>query len=297
MVSVIIVSINPDFLRKVKENIGDTIGISHEIIAIDNTHSNYGICQLYNAAAQQAKFEIVCFMHEDIVIHTESWGKKIVDLFGNHPNLGLIGVAGSAYKTFSVSGWDILGDDKNVRFINYIQGYKFLDKESDHQHANSTKKNLTEVAAVDGMWMCTKRSIVLSYPFDEETLSGFHGYDIDFCLSLYKKYVIAVTFDILIEHYSEGNFDKNWFREIIKVHEKWRSILPINLAQIRKREMEIFEKRAFKRGLPYYIELNYTLKSILKILNRLKLLKLIGRLTYLKLYYATIKSFLFSKQR
>ncbi len=49
------------------------------------------------------------------------------------------------------------------------------------------------------------------YPFDEELLTGFHCYDLDFTLQIaadrcYKNYVCCSS-EVLIEHSSQGNFN------------------------------------------------------------------------------------------
>ena len=50
------------------------------------------------------------------------------------------------------------------------------------------------------------------YPFDEELLTGFHCYDLDFTLQIaadrcYKNYVCCSS-EVLIEHSSQGNLIK-----------------------------------------------------------------------------------------
>mgnify|MGYP000074392762 FL=1 len=58
-------------------------------------------------------------------------------------------------------------------------------------------------------------------------LKGFHCYDVDFSLSVnlrYKNYVCGVV-DIF--HYSPGNFNEVWFREVLKTYRKWHDRLPV----------------------------------------------------------------------
>jgi hypothetical protein len=59
--------------------------------------------------------------------------------------------------------------------------------------------------------------------FDEE-LPGFHLYDIDFSLRVGQRYKVAVSYDIIIEHFSEGAFSNEWLISNIKYHNKGNKI-------------------------------------------------------------------------
>src|SRR5205809_6411151 len=103
MLSIIICSRDHEQLVLVKKNISETIGIPFEILSIDNSNNKYSICTAYNTAASEAKYETLCFMHEDIVIRTYNWGNIVLDILKQ--DFGLAGVAGSMYKSRSISGW------------------------------------------------------------------------------------------------------------------------------------------------------------------------------------------------
>ena len=90
---------------QVQQNITDTIGVPWEAIIIDNTISPKGITQVYNKAAAQAKFDILCFVHEDVLFTTQNWGETLINTFKADNRVGLIGVAGSKYKSKLPSGW------------------------------------------------------------------------------------------------------------------------------------------------------------------------------------------------
>ena len=150
MVSVIISSANPTHLKQVTENITTTIGVPFEIIAIDNSKGQQGICAVYNQGIRQARYDMLCFMHEDIVIKTDNWGKYVIQFFNEHADYGLLGVGGSEYKTIAPSGWNCTG--KEAAYINIIQGFKYDKKEPFHYYRNPGNKALAEVACVDGVW-------------------------------------------------------------------------------------------------------------------------------------------------
>ena len=94
MISVLICSVKPLLLEKVTENIHNTIGVPHEIIFKDNRTENSGVCKVYNELASKSKYDKLCFIHEDVVLKTEDWGKKLIKLFEEDKSVGLIGLAG-----------------------------------------------------------------------------------------------------------------------------------------------------------------------------------------------------------
>src|SRR5688500_17425788 len=98
MISVLICSINPEFLNRVTANIHRTIGVPFEIISYDNRNVKKGICEVYNILAEKACYPYLCFAHEYIILTTENWGEKIANIFSRREDIGVIGVAGSKYK-------------------------------------------------------------------------------------------------------------------------------------------------------------------------------------------------------
>ena len=65
-----------------------------------------------------SKGEYLCFMHDDIFIHTKNWGLELLKTFESDNEIGLIGVAGSKIKTKMPSGW--WNCDSNLKVINII---------------------------------------------------------------------------------------------------------------------------------------------------------------------------------
>lgn len=267
MISIVICSIDPVQLAEVRSNIAATIGIPYEVIAIDNRNSSKGICEVYNNGASVAKFAIVCFMHEDICIKTENWGKIVLSIFDKNPKAGIVGVAGGGYKSLTPSGWynvDFQHAEKS--FQNIIQGYKYNMKENFHALHNPLVEKLSEVVCVDGVWLCTRKELVLEKPFDQTLLTGFHGYDVDFCLHHFGVYQIFVTYEILLIHFSEGNFTKLWLDEVLKLHHKWRSYLPLTTVKLSQKEIYHTEKRTLKRLIEQMLIWEYSYLDIHKML-------------------------------
>ncbi len=269
MISIIIASVKNDLLANVTDNIVKTIGVEFEIISFNNATGEKGLCELYNTGAKKARYNFLCFMHEDIQIITNDWGKIVLESFKDHSKLGVLGVAGSAYKSFAPSGWGI-GGERHTEFYNYIQTFKAKDKPTIHAYLNATNDNFKKVATVDGMWFCTTKQLALAHRFDEHTFKGFHCYDLDYCLTIGQKYDIRVTFDVLLEHFSEGGYNKEWFFETLKLHDKWQHLLPKSTINVPNKIKHLIERKAYIILFKRLISFNFNRKFIMDFFEEYK---------------------------
>jgi len=285
MISILIASVNPLLLASLRANIAETVGVAFEIISIDNGEGKMGLCELYNKAAAEAKYNFLCFMHEDLSITTNNWGDIVIDNFTNNPKLGLIGVAGSKYKSAAPSTWHCF-EDEAPELLHYhlIQHYKFSVKEKQLNYSNPAGVKLTKVACVDGLWFCCTRIAIETYAFDQHLLKGFHGYDLDFSLGIGQHFEVAVTFEILIEHFSEGNTNKAWLEDILKVHQKWSDLLPINIAELPKEKILVLEKRGFRNVINMMKAEGFTFSQTKAMLMHGKKSRIMTVALFLKLY-------------
>ncbi len=236
MISVIICSRYELIDSDLKENIEKTIGVKFELIIINNSQNKYSIFEAYNLGIKQSKGEYLCFIHDDIFIHTNDWGKIISDIFEENNAVGLIGVAGSKVKTKMPSGWWNCPDDQKV--INIIQHVK-NDPEK-WEYGFKTNDEKVEVIAVDGVFMAARKDERI---FFNTKLKGFHNYDLNFSFE-YKKYdyKILVTNQILIEHFSIGNLDEKWITSTFKIHSIYRKYLPLKIDnQFTNKDLQILE--------------------------------------------------------
>ncbi|WP_336686684.1 glycosyltransferase [Chryseobacterium bernardetii] len=230
MVSIIISSYLPNYFSALENNISKSIGVPYEIIKIDNP-GLMGICKAYNQGAEKARYENLLFIHEDVLFHTQDWGKKLI-IHLNNEEAGIVGVAGSAYVPTAPSSWTVA---EQYNFVNILQGNK---ENSEYLPIHTTQKNRTDVFAVDGVFIGIKKEKYNHFKFNEALLKGFHGYDLDFSLRVSKKFQNYVIDDILIQHFSGGNLDKNWLDANIKVRES----IPSNFKQTTDAQTE---KKAF----------------------------------------------------
>jgi hypothetical protein len=263
LISIIICSRSAGDLLRVSNNIEDTVEVLYEIVSVDNSSNAYSIFSAYNEGARRAKYDLLCFCHEDIAFHTQGWGKIVGDIFANNSSIGLVGVAGSNYRTLVPSSW---GSHSDSNYMNIIQGKQDKDANGDHWMNNPSNETLPNVVCVDGVWFCTRRDIALSLKFDEQYFKGFHCYDIDYSLSVLKKYKVVVTFDVLIEHFSHGSYSRAWVEESLKLHKKWKDKLPAYASRSAEKHLD-YELEAALRFGRQMIALGYSPVEIFKALS------------------------------
>lgn len=241
MFSIIVCSIRPDEVGKLRQNIEATIGIPFELIAYDNRNTGKGICQVYNECAESARFEYLCFVHEDVEFLSDNWGKSIIEKL-KEKDCGVIGFAGSAMKSKNLSAW--CSTDKYGVRMNLIQ----IDGDKEFKcYENPYNQDFSQSVSIDGLCLMCRKEVWQKVKFDEKTFRHFHCYDIDFSLAShiagYKNYVCNT---IQIKHFSPGNYDYKWCSENKKLHEKYKKVLPLYVKDKPTSFKTYLEKRARK---------------------------------------------------
>jgi glycosyltransferase involved in cell wall biosynthesis len=225
MISCIICSRRPDISAELKENIASTIGCEYELVVIDNSKNEYSIFSAYNEGVRRAKGDVLCFMHEDIVYHSEGWGNKVKEYFAEHLQAGLLGVAGTHYfPALPAAQWD-----SEIASSHIIQGEmkngKYVSQEIEQ---NQYKKNPTEMVAVDGLWLCMRKKVFDFVSWDEKTFNGFHCYDTDMAFQVWRAgYEVHLFWEVLIEHKSLGNANTQFMEACEQLYLKWKEYLPL----------------------------------------------------------------------
>jgi hypothetical protein len=255
MISVIICSREKRRLETLLQNIKNTIGVPYEVIAVDNAVKNEGICSVYNTAAGKASFDLLCFVHEDVIFSTENWGRKMAMHLKN-PCVGLIGIAGGDAKSLVPSSWYI---PVRSNHIHVFQHYRYKDISPEHIRITDNADNnpANRVSVLDGVFLCTRKEILLQYHFDETRFPGFHGYDIDFSLQVSCSYQLLAISDILIHHYSEGNPGKEWMESTLKVSDKWKRKLPVSVHDLSPKQFGDHHWAAMQMFIQRMVDLNY----------------------------------------
>ena len=223
MISCIICSRQPDISNRLKENVAQTIGVEHELIIIDNSLNQYSIFSAYNEGVSRANGDILCFMHEDILFHTNEWGGCVENIFEDD-SIGIVGVLGTQFMPKTLCAWwwsgctvgHVLQSRKKRLGENdtYVNGYPIPDD--------------VDAAIVDGLWYCMRKRLFDEISYDTLTYNGFHAYDHDICmqaLSIGKRVIVSSC--IVIEHASEGDVGDAFLHQMLLFFNKWEQHFPI----------------------------------------------------------------------
>lgn len=257
MISIVISSYQPTFFAALEKNIAETIGVPYEIVQIYNP-GTMGICEAYNKGGKLARHPYLLFLHEDVLFHTENWGKKLV-VHLEIPNCGVVGIAGSNYVPRAPSGWYML--NKEYNYINIIQNNKSGGNKKEIKTFDEIR---VPAFGIDGVFMAVKRMIWAEIKFCNY-LTGFHSYDLDFSLAVGAKYDNYIISDIAVEHFSEGVDGKDWFKSIIKV----RSALGIKAHGKIDKELEYYMFRLFLQKYVQFFQIDFSfLKVTLPFLSK-----------------------------
>ncbi|MEO6230489.1 MAG: glycosyltransferase [Ferruginibacter sp.] len=260
MISIIICSVNKILLKQLELNIAASIGLNHEIIAINNTEVNEGICTVYNKAGALAQYPVLLFLHEDVLFDTPNWGPLILKHFTNL-GVGMIGLAGGDTKGIVPSSWSMVSRSKEMNLIQHHRsgtiGKHIFSSESGRE---AVAKN---VVMLDGFFLCVRRSVFDEFKFDEVNLNGFHGYDIDYSLQVFRKYDVRVVFDILVHHYSVGIPNRSWIESAITINRKWRKQFPLSVYPLSKEEINIYHWKSLQVFLYNLFRLRYPYHQII----------------------------------
>lgn len=245
MISLIICSRTSALSNELYQNIDESIGCEYELITIDNSNNKYSIFEAYNLGIGKSSGSFLCFIHDDILFHTQNWGLILNNIFDKNPNIGLIGVAGAKIKTKMPSvWWDCLEDFKVLNLIQH------LDADKKQFWNKGFQKSEEEVVVVDGVFLAAKRIDGIGFC---KKLKGYHNYDLNLSFEYLKKgFKIVVTNKILIEHFSLGKLDKSWIISALKIHEIYSDFLPLT-------SLDVYEikNQEFKNGSKFVNELLY----------------------------------------
>ena len=223
MLSIIVCSINSVYLSQLKLNLDQTVGQPFELLVWDNLADERPITEVYNLLATKAQYPYWCFIHEDIRFETKQWAENLLKAFEDHPETGLIGIAGAKYKSKTASGWSTGLKELDCCNIRH------QDKEGHVQHIymNPNDSIFEPVVNVDGVFIAIRREVWKTSRFNDIDLRGFHLYDIDFSFHVFQHWKAAVLFNIDIMHFTQGgNYGDAWVELTLRWHALFSKQLP-----------------------------------------------------------------------
>lgn len=173
-----------------------------EILVYENDNQ-YALSEIYNKGLNDSKNDIVLFIHDDLIIDTKNITPKVVKLFDNNPDYGIIGIAGTD-KLTNGRWWE--NRENMFGIVAHIQdGKRHVNKYSKFQFSDTLK----EVVVLDGLFLMVHKKRI-KHTFNEE-FKDFHFYDLPICVENYLDGVkIGLTTKFDVTHKSIGGTNKKW---------------------------------------------------------------------------------------
>ena len=207
---------------KHKEHLIKTSGLHKNVEVIEIVNNGESLTSAYNRGYKQSKYDIVVFCHDDILVETKQWGKKLKKHFDEDVSYGIIGVAGSKYMPLSGKWWEkpktMYGKVKHTH-----NGKSWLS-----EYSADLGVGVEDVVNVDGLFFAVNKHRIIDNqkPFSDD-VEGFHFYDVDLCFKNFISNVnIGVVTNIRINHMSIGETNQEWENNRIKFIEKFKDKLP-----------------------------------------------------------------------
>lgn len=189
---------NAVFTEYLKQNCGVE---DVEILQFINP-GHYSLSQIYNHALNRAEYDLIVFVHDDVIFETPRWGINLIKHF-THSNFGILGVAGTSHLSNTGIWWQ----DK-TKMMGIIKHHQ-QEKTWVSQYCHDFGDKILPAVCIDGVFIAVHRKRI--HTIFNESLQGFHFYDIDFCLSNHMADVkIGVIFNIKLIHHSIGATDEQW---------------------------------------------------------------------------------------
>ena len=280
MISVLVCSVKPSLYQQLARNIEQTIGVGYELLYYDNRESKKGLSEVYNLLARQARFEVLCFVHEDVIFTTNNWGEILLRLFSQR-DIGVVGVAGSKYKSAAFSGW--YTGQKEYDCANIV--HRFVDHEEKIYLNPDFGTSQQEVVCADGVFICARKEVWEIIKFDEVGLKGFHFYDMDFTLRAAKVCKVVVSYEIDMIHITNGgDFGDKWAEVLFVYHERYKHLLPFTISANIPPKVEL---RITK------VNLDFLKTHAISFKNKIKWIMLQELYRYPGLYYGIVKFFVY----
>lgn len=213
--------------------------------------------------ASMAKYSILCFVHEDVLFKTTNWGGYLVDLFEANSEVGVVGIAGSSYKSRSISGWytgvqeyDCMNITHRIKGQDDKMIYGFTDNEEEK-----------EVVCVDGVFIVCRKAVWEGIRFNDTLLKGFHFYDIDFSVRASKQVKVYVTGKIDMIHITKGgDFGEKWVKDALLFHDYYKNNLPVSVSKSDLPYAEYLVRKTWlnwlkKFKIPFLVKVNWVYRQ------------------------------------
>ena len=147
-----------------------TSGLSNNLEVIEIVNDGISLSKCYSDGLERSKNDIVVFCHDDLIIETKNWGKKLIKNF-SQSDFGILGLAGSTKMSEDGVWWS----DKHLMLgiVNHLNN----GKKWSSNYSKNFGDTILESVVLDGLFFAVKKDR-LKYEFDLN-VDGFHFYDVD----------------------------------------------------------------------------------------------------------------------
>lgn len=180
------------------------------------------LSEVYNEILNESQYDIVVLCHDDLEFDTKNWGDKILKHATKNPEYGILGLAGTKYFDKNAKWWEV-----NSTMYGIVN-HKHQGKKWTSMYSKDLGNKIEDVILVDGLFIVVNKNKI-KHNFDE-SIKGFHFYDIGFCLPNYLSGVkVGVMFDVRVTHLSIGQTNQQWEDNRVEFAKRYENNLPIDI--------------------------------------------------------------------
>lgn len=180
-----------------------------------------GLPNIYNAALQRSKADILVFLHDDVWLEDTALRKKIEQ--GLH-QFDVIGVAGNKRITPDQPSWFFSGyqNDQLIRDdLKNLSGAIYHGSPG-RSHLSTFGPSPATCKLLDGVFLAVNRKTLLEHKVKFDSIFSFDFYDLDLCRQANQNKLKIGTWPINITHQSAGNFGTERWKESLNLYlRKW----------------------------------------------------------------------------
>lgn len=239
MISVIVCSVSPKNFDRFEKSLSETIGCEYQLIKFDNESKNWAISKVYNECTQGARYDVVLYVHEDVIFKTAGWGRLLSDCLSDK-SISAVGISGTTYRSRYPAVWAAV--PLSYHRITAVQHWK--DRMPTRFDIRDGNGATSRVAVLDGVFLATRNPRDPECRLFDELFDRFHHYDMDFSLNIGRRGKLLVHHGIELVHFSEGKLDREWIDSAGKFYKKWKHALPKSVAKLSRSDIRILESQS-----------------------------------------------------
>jgi len=207
---------------------GGNLGEVGQLTYIRN-QENLGVSKALNIGAEAARYDALCFMHNDVFVFRENWVAEITGFLSKTANAGVVGLYGA----------------KTLRKDGTFRGKTIVHAE---KNGPAISRSVEKVAVIDGLLLAMKKAV---FQKCRGFCEGFsvHYYDKDISLRAYKNGLVNYVLNIPFEHVCAATrtqiADEDSIRDEAQkmFSEVWGLYLPVDVSSWKDRVSYAVKRR------------------------------------------------------